>query len=67
MNTDKFSDTIYAKYHTAAEYARHIGWNKQRLHNILNKSKTPNVEEVKLFMTTLDLTKDQVIEIFLSE
>ena len=56
---------IYSKYDSESQFAKELGWNRQRLNKITNGIKEPDLEEVAAIANKLDRTTDEIFHIFL--
>lgn len=57
---------IFGKYDSEAEFARELGWSKQRLNKITNGLKEPSVTEINALANGLETTADNLVQIFLA-
>lgn len=57
---------IYRHYNNMAEFARTIGWPKQRLNKITTGKKVPNLEEVEVLAKSLHTPIGEMAQIFLN-
>lgn len=58
---------IYKKYDTEAEFARAIGWPRQRLNKITSGRKEPTISEVNEISVGLDEPVQQIASFFLAK
>lgn len=65
INSSLLRGKIYTKYKSMAEFARDIGWSRQRLHNVMTGKKTPDVNDIKILQEALRLSESEVFLIFL--
>ena len=63
----KLCGVIFAKFASISEFARHIGWSRQRVNKLVNGKKEIDLGEARVFAKALGLTLDEVCEIFLPE
>ena len=61
----KLRGLIYSRYDSEAEFAKAIGWSRQRLSRITNGVKEPNVEDINILAGGLNLNVGDIVEIFL--
>ena len=64
MNESKLRAAIYGKYKSAAACADSIGWSRQKMNNIINGRKIPNVNEIKLIAEAIQLSNSDLMDIF---
>lgn len=55
---------IYSRYDNEAEFARYLGWSRQRLNKIVN-GKIPNIEELNAIAKGLNVPVSDAILFFL--
>ena len=58
---------IYSKYESEAQLASELGWPRQRLNNITNGTKEPDLEEVAALAGKLDRSVSEIVHIFLRQ
>lgn len=58
---------IYERFESESEFARLIGWPKQRLSKITNGTKEPTVSEINQIATGLGISVGDVAAFFLGE
>lgn len=58
---------IYSKYSSAAEFARALGWNKQKLSLIMTGQREPSVSDVNSIAKGLNHSVDSITKIFCPE
>lgn len=56
---------IYSKFNSEAEFARQLGWSRQKLNKITNGGKAPNVLELNALAIPLNKSVGEMAEIFL--
>ena len=56
---------IYSRYNSEAQLANELGWTRQRLNNITNGLKMPDLDEVVALSEKLDLPVDDTVQLFL--
>ena len=56
---------IYRKYDSEAQLAGELGWTRQRLNNITNGIKEPDLDEVAALAQKLDKSIEEIVLIFL--
>lgn len=57
---------IRRSYKSEAEFARKLGWNRQRLNKITTGAKEPDIHEVAAISRGLGVPLDRMINIFLT-
>ena len=57
---------IYGAYDSEADFAKAIGWDRQRLSKITNGQREPNIEELNSLAKGLGITVEMVAHIFLA-
>lgn len=57
---------IYSRYNNESEFARWLGWPKQRLNKIVH-GKMPNIEELNAIAKGLNISVADAINIFLPD
>mgnify|MGYP000908159761 CR=1 FL=1 len=65
INTSLLREKIYGKFHSQAAFSREIGWGANRINKILNGKSVPDVNDCAIIASTLSLTKDDYINIFI--
>lgn len=55
---------IYSRYDNEADFARYLGWSRQRLNKIVN-GKIPNIEELNAIAKGLNVPVSDAILFFL--
>ncbi len=58
---------IYGSFDTEADFARSIGWERQRLSKITNGVKIPDVDELNQLARGLNRPIEEIVNIFLSK
>ena len=61
----ELNSLIHGQFRSQAAFARHIGWNKQRLNKIVNCDKQPTLEEVQTIAEGLCVPFMMIANIFL--
>lgn len=56
---------IYSKYDSMADCARAMGWSRQRLNNLTNGRKKPDVEEAIILADALGTDVATIVKFFL--
>lgn len=56
---------IYAKYRSEAEFARSLGWDRQKLSRITNGKREPDIGELAQLASGLDCSIETMVQIFL--
>lgn len=56
---------IYGKYDSESQFAKELGWKKQRLNKITNGKKEPDVVELNALASALGISVDSIAQIFL--
>lgn len=65
MRRMKLRSLIYGRFVNEAEFARRLGWSRQRLNKITTGAKEPNLTEVRDIALALNVPFDDVANIFL--
>ena len=65
MKVKDLSGLIHGQFDSQAEFARHIGWKKQRINKIVNGDKLPSLYEVQTIAEGLNVPFMMVANIFL--
>lgn len=65
MGENGIRSLIYGKYKSASEFARYIGWSKQKLSDIINKKREPRLSEIHELARALKLPVSEVAAFFL--
>lgn len=58
---------VYSKFRSATEFARELGWSKQRLHNIMTAQTEPHISDVNAIAKGLNKSVGEITTIFLDE
>lgn len=58
---------IYSKYSSLSDFARVLGWSRQRLNMIVNGNKTPDLIEAKIIASALNTNINTIAEFFLPQ
>lgn len=56
---------IYGAYDSEAEFAKAVGWQKQKVNKITNGKKEPNLTEINAMANALKVPMDDIAQIFL--
>lgn len=56
---------IYSQFDSESQFAKELGWDRQRLNKITNGTKEPDLEEVAAIANKLNRTTDEIFHIFL--
>jgi len=56
---------IYGKYNSEAEFAKSIGWTKQKMNKITGGVTGPDISDINELAIGLGATVGEVVEIFL--
>jgi hypothetical protein len=65
INTSLLRSKIYGTYHSQAEFGRAIGWSSNKICNTLKGKHTLDVNECAELNTSLKLTMQEYMQIFL--
>lgn len=58
---------IHSKYDSEADFARALGWPRQKLNRITTGAKEPDLQEVSAMATELGYGLDEIASIFLQD
>lgn len=61
-----FRGLIYSKFDSEAEFARAMGWQRQKVSKLSNGTRQPNLEEIDIMAKTLEVTELELFHIFLA-
>lgn len=61
----ELSALIHGKFRSDSDFARHIGWPRQRLYKIVNGLKDPSLDEAIIIAEGLEEPLDKIAQIFL--
>lgn len=61
----ELSALIHGKFRTDSEFARYIGWTRQKLYKIVNGQKDPTLEEAIVIARGLSVPLETIAQIFL--
>ena len=61
----ELSSLIHGKYDTEAQFARELGWKRQRLNRITNGQKEPDLSEASAIASALNVPIERIADIFL--
>lgn len=56
---------IHGSFKNDADFARHIGWSRQKLYKIVNGQKSPSLDEAIQIATGLNVSLSTIADIFL--
>lgn len=56
---------IYGEFNSQAEFSRKLGWGVNRINKILTGKSVPDVNDCANIAMTLNLSKDEYIDIFM--
>lgn len=56
---------IYGKYKSEAEFARSLGWSRQKLNKLTTGKKLPDIEELNQLSSELGIEVGELLHIFL--
>ena len=56
---------IYGLYDTESDFAREIGWSRQKMNQISNGNKEPDVNDLNVLAHALGKSVGEIAEIFL--
>lgn len=59
------SALIHGKFKSDSEFAKAIGWTRQKLYKIVNGLKDPSLEEAIVMANGLEVSLSTIAEIFL--
>lgn len=62
---DELRSKIYGKYKSEAEFARSLGWSRQKLNKLTTGKKMPDIEELNQLSSGLGIEVGELIHIFL--
>ena len=65
MKIRELRGAIYNSYDTEAQFAKAIGWPRQKLNKITNGVKEPTVVEINTLAVGLGLSVEEVAQFFL--
>lgn len=63
----EFRSLIFAKYDSESDFAKALGWPRQRLNKITNGLKMPDLHEVDEMAKELNEPPDKITQIFLRQ
>jgi transcriptional regulator with XRE-family HTH domain len=58
---------IHSQYDSESDFARQLGWSRQRLNGITTGKREPNLEDVARMSAALNRPLDEIAQIFLRE
>jgi len=61
----ELSALIHGRFRTDSDFARHIGWPRQRLYKIVNGYKEPSLDEAIAIARGLEEPLERIANIFL--
>ena len=61
----ELSALIHGKFRTDSDFAKHIGWPRQRLYKIVNGDKSPSLDEAIVMANGLEEPLETIANIFL--
>lgn len=61
----ELSSLIHAKFRSESDFARAIGWTKQRVNKIVNGKMQPSLGDAIAMAQTLEVSLSKIAEIFL--
>lgn len=64
MQVTGLRQLIYAKYNSEAQFARNIGWTRQKLHKITSATRFPSIIEAKVLAAGLGVSVDLIATFF---
>lgn len=67
MNTRLLKSSIVEIFGTQKAFASAIGWHQNKLSNLMTKKYVPTIDEVEHIRTSLGLSDERFMQIFLSE
>lgn len=56
---------IHARYDSESDFARELGWSRQRLNQLTTGNREPNLDDVAKISAALDRPLDEIAQIFL--
>lgn len=56
---------IHGQFPSQAAFARHIGWHKQKINNIVSGKMTPSIEDVQTIANGLGVPIMMIMKFFL--
>lgn len=62
-----FRGLIYSKFDSEAEFARKMGWERQKVNKLSNGVRQPNLEEIDTMAKTLGVSELELFHIFLAQ
>ena len=65
MNTKRLRSLIYGQFHTAADMARQMEWDKQKLHRVISGKQKPNLTDLSDMARALNQPLMDMANIFL--
>ena len=60
--TSKIAEAIRKKYKNEADCARTLGWNRQKLNRILNKTRNVTFDDLPKLAKALGMSSDNLIK-----
>ena len=63
----ELNSLIHGQFASQTAFARHIGWDKQRLNAIINGKKQPTIMEVQTISEGLGVPFMMVVKFFLNQ
>lgn len=65
MNLRRLKGEIVAVYGTQAAFADHVSWHKNKVSRLVTGQYKPDMDDVDVIVSALDLTPDKFLEIFM--
>lgn len=65
MEQMTFRGLIYSRYKTIADFARAIGWTRQKATNIVNGTQEPSLDDIDKMAKAMEMSLDETARFFL--
>lgn len=67
MENIRFRGIVYSKYKSIADFAKAIGWTRQKGTNIVNGLVVPSLDDVDKMSKALDMPIEETAKFFLRD
>jgi len=67
MTNEKFRSEIRKKFKHESEFAREIGWTRQKLHKAVHGRYSPKISEINMLSRALGISVERFISLFEEE
>ena len=63
----KLRGLIYSQYRNESDFARSVGWSRQKINKLTNGIQQPTIDDLVVLSNSLNTSLDDIVNIFLKQ